>query len=104
MTHKGIDLINMDRTPCCTFKIPKSASYKEALEVIAEQMKYPIDGLRIWPFITRNNHSFRPTRVISTTESCSSFVDSLNNWSVFVEIIPPEIPYKILPLSEKEGN
>ena len=104
MTHKGIDLINAERTPCFTFKVNKNGTYKEAVETIAEQMNFPVEGIRIWPFITRNNHSFRPTRVTSESELCVGIIDNVNNCSVFVETVPPELPTKTLPPSEKDGK
>lgn len=100
MSHKGIDLINPEKTPCYTFKIYKLGSYKENLTSIAQQMNYPTDGIRLWPFITRNNHSFRPTRMMS---DMGSVIEPLNNMSLFVETISPELPYKTLPESDSEG-
>lgn len=105
MTHKGIDLINTDRTPCFSFKINKNSNYRQAIETIAEQMNYPPDGIRLWPFITRNNHSYRPVRVSENAEICNSAIlDSSNNCSVFVETISPKLPLGTLPISEKDGN
>ncbi|XP_075588798.1 ubiquitin-specific protease 7 isoform X5 [Dermatophagoides farinae] len=99
MSHKGIDLINPEKTPCYTFKIYKLGSYRENLATIAQQMNYPTDGIRLWPFITRNNHSFRPTRMIN---DMGNVTESLNNMTLFVETIPPELPYKMLPDSEND--
>lgn len=104
MVHKGIDLINQERTPCFTFKVNKNGTYKDAIETIAEHMKYPVSGIRLWPFITRNNHSFRPTRVVNETDFCTGIMDSMNNSCVFVETIPPQYPHKELPVSEKDGK
>ena len=103
MTHKGIDLINSDRTPCLNFKVNKNGTYKDAVATIAEQMKFPVDGVRIWPFITRNNHSYRPTRVSGELELMGGS-DNVGTHHVFIETIPPELPYKTLPPSDKDGK
>ena len=57
MTHKGVDLVSMQRSPCFSFKVAKSASHLEAVAIVAEQMGYPVDSIRLWPFLKRNNHA-----------------------------------------------
>lgn len=104
MCHKGMDLINPDKTPCVSFKIPKLGVYLKARDMIAEQMSYPPNSVRLWPFITRNNQSFRPTRVSDDTETCTTFLENATHWGVFAETVSPELPLQSLPVSEKDGK
>lgn len=104
MSHKGIDLVNAERTPCLTFKVNKTGTYKEAILTIAEQMNYPPEGIRLWIFVTRNNHSYRPTRIDPDNEICSGIQETQNNCSVFIETIPPKLPLQTLPPSVKDGK
>lgn len=102
MTHKGVDLISVERTPCLSFKISKSSTPKDYQMTIANQMNYPVNGIRLWPFISRINHSFRPTRLCQDTDILT-FASETINLSIFVETISPELPYRALQASEKEG-
>lgn len=103
MHHKGGDLINMERTPCFVFKVPKNGSYHDVVKIISEQMNYPPNGIRLWPFLQRNNHTFRPSRAtIEPPEGRGSFLDNLNNWSIFLETIPPHLP--IRPLANLDSS
>ena len=88
--HKGIDLINVERTPCLTFKVNKNGTYQEAIQTIAEQMNYPPNGVRLWLFVTRNNHSYRPSRIEPEAEICSA--QEPQNCCVFIETIEPKSP------------
>lgn len=103
MTYKGADLVSIERTPCFNFKVSKSGTYREALATIAEQMKYPVEAIRLWPFLQRNNHSYRPTRVSNESEVCANFLDAVN-CAVFVETAPAKVPIPPLPVSEKDGE
>lgn len=102
MCHKGLDLVNPEKTPCVTFKLHKTASYEDNIEVIANQMNYPVNGLRLWPFINRTSNAFRPSRLESNNLFAS--IESFNGLHVFVEMISPELPHKSLPLSNPKGS
>ncbi|KAF7489071.1 Ubiquitin carboxyl-terminal hydrolase 7 [Sarcoptes scabiei] len=102
MCHKGLDLVNPEKTPCVTFKLHKTASYEDNIEVIANQMNYPVNGLRLWPFINRTSNAFRPSRLESNNLFAS--IESFNGLHVFVEMISPELPHKSLPLSNPKDH
>ena len=104
MTHQGADLVSMQRSPCFSFKVAKSASFLEAVAIVAEQMRYPAGSIRLWPFLKRINRANRLTRVYDTAETVATFFDSGDGGSVFVETAPPSVPVPPLPISEIGGQ
>ena len=106
--HKGADLFDPDKASCKTFKIKKSASVREALETIATQMKYPVEGLRLWPIGPRANETSRPASALdSETElsrSISETSESQNPWNVFLEMIEPDSGHTSLNPIDREND
>lgn len=100
MGHRGIDLFDPEKTKPITLRVRKNASIKETLETIACQMKYPLDGIRLWPITARTNETSRPTNL--EPEELNKPVGDLaeNNggtWNIFLELISPDSPSASLP-------
>jgi len=100
MGHRGIDLFDPEKTKSITLRVRKNASIKETLETIACQMKYPLDGIRLWPITARTNETSRPTNL--EPEELNKPVGDLaensgGTWNIFLELISPDSPSKSLP-------
>ena len=51
--HQGNDLFDQETVPAFEFKIKKSASLREFLNTVAEDMRWPVERLRPWPLSHR---------------------------------------------------
>lgn len=106
MGHKGNDLFDPEKSPFKIFRIKKQATIKEALETIAEQLKYPEAGIRIWPITQRANETSRPGSLDIDTDpikNISEIAESSNPWNVFLEMIEPDSGLTELPPIDKES-
>ena len=105
--HKGNDLFDPEKSSYRAFKIKKQATVKEALEIIAEQMKYPMTGIRIWPIGARANETMRPSNLdieADSNRTVSDASDNTNPWTVFLELINPDSTSKVLPAIDKDSE
>ncbi|XP_015785155.1 ubiquitin carboxyl-terminal hydrolase 7 [Tetranychus urticae] len=103
--HKGNDLYDPEKSLYKTFKIKKQATIKEALATIAEQMKYPEAGIRIWPITQRANETSRPTNLdidADPTKHICEIAENNNPWNVFLEMVDPDSA--ALPSIDKESD
>lgn len=106
MGHKGNDLFDPEKSPYKIFKIKKQATIKEGLETIAEQMKYPVAGIRIWPISPRANETNRPSSLDIDTDPnkpITELAENVNPWNVFLEMILPDSGMTALPPIDKES-
>ena len=107
MGHKGNDLFDPEKSSYRAFKIKRQATIKEALEIIAEQMKYPVCGIRIWPISTRANETMRPSNLDIEADANRTVTDASDNsnpWTVFLELVDPDSPTKVLPAIDKDND
>merc|ERR1719391_1597948 len=61
--HQGNDLFDPEISPTHEFRIKKSATLKEFLNTVADNLKWPADRLRPWPLSHRTNQTLRPSLV-----------------------------------------
>lgn len=110
MGHKGVDLYDSYREASClktSFKVKKSTTLKEVVETIAEQMKYPPDGIRLWPITLRANDTCRPTGLDFECEQGRPVTDvceAQNPWNVFCEMIEVDSDRLALEPYDRENN
>lgn len=93
MGHKGNDLFDAEKATSKMFKVKKQSTLKEAMEVIAEQMKYPLPAMRIWPIISRANETMRPSSMDTEAEINRTVVEvceGVNPWQVYLELVRPD--------------
>lgn len=105
--HQGNDLYDSEKTSTRTFKIKKTSTLMEFLEMLSENLKYPVRQLRPWPFHCRQNHTFRPTMIDLETDmnkTVQELSDQDNPWVVFVETLSPESGLKELPPFDKDSD
>lgn len=105
MGHKGNDLFDPEKAVSKTFKVKKQNTVREAMEIMAEQMKAPLGGMRLWPIISRANETLRPSTVVDETGMNCPVVDMCeggNPWQVFLELALPDSPDHHLPPIDKD--
>jgi len=90
--HQGNDLFDPETAPSFEFKIKKSATLREFLNTVAEDMRWPVERLRPWPLTHRTNQTLRPSLVeLEDGDRCMTEVsENLNPWTVFLELLTPE--------------
>lgn len=105
--HQGNDLFDPDRVNYRTFKVKKSCSISEFLDIIAENMKYPLQQMRVWPIQSRQNQTVRPTFLDLDTyghKTVQETADSESPWTVWVETLSPESGLQELPVFDKDND
>ncbi|XP_030840591.1 ubiquitin carboxyl-terminal hydrolase 7 isoform X2 [Strongylocentrotus purpuratus] len=104
--HQGNDLFDFDRIRFKEFKIMKSASLGDGLDVLSQSMGYRIDQIRIWPFSQRTNHTYRPTLLENDdpVKPMNEVADGDSVWTVFLETQDPEAPQVCLPSFDRESD
>lgn len=104
--HQGTDLFDVDRANFRNFKVKKTATLREFMETLAENLKYPINQIRPWPFQARQNQTFRPT-LLDLEADFNKTVQDLSDegtWTVFVETLSPESNAQRLPHFDKDSD
>lgn len=101
MGHKGNDLYDADRAVFKPFKIKKLQTLQEAMEIMAEQMRYPLSGMRLWPIIPRANETMRPSSItyeVDRHRPLSDVCEGVNPWNVFMELIEVDSEESLPPI------
>lgn len=107
MGHKGNDLHDPEKSHFKSFRVKKSATIKEALELMADQLGYPLSGVRLWPISARANETNRPTALhfdSSPSKPISEWAENNNPWCVFLELNDPDSGLSALPPFDKDSK
>ncbi|KAJ8318152.1 hypothetical protein KUTeg_003243 [Tegillarca granosa] len=105
--YQGNDLFDSDKASFRNFKVKKSSTLSEFIEMLAENLKYPEDQLRVWPFQCRQNQTYRPTLLdidSNLQKTVQEVSENESPWTVFVETVNPESGLKALPSFDKERD
>ncbi|XP_018020606.1 ubiquitin carboxyl-terminal hydrolase 7 [Hyalella azteca] len=105
--HQGYDLYDQDKAQYRLFKVKKSSTLKEFLELLADTLKYPIEQIRPWPLSLRTNQTNRTTHLdveAGLHKELGQISDNVNPWIVFVETVSPESGLRSLPNFDKESD
>ncbi|XP_054155064.1 ubiquitin carboxyl-terminal hydrolase 7-like [Oppia nitens] len=107
MGHKGNDLYDPEKAIYKVFKVRKQNTLSEAIQLIAEQMKYPLNSMRIWPIISRANETLRPS-LLDFDSECNRQVNDVcegqNPWNIFLELTESDSDMQSLPSVDKESD
>lgn len=110
MGHRGVDLYDVNREASwykTSFKVKKTTTLKEVVETIAEQMKYPPEGIRLWPITLRANDTSRPNGLDYESEKnrqVSDVCESSSPWNVFLEMVDADSPTLTLEPYSRESH
>jgi len=105
--HQGNDLFDPETAPSFEFKIKKSATLREFLNTVAEDMRWPVERLRPWPLSHRTNQTLRPSLVEleDGDRSMTEVSENCNPWTIFLELLTPEVEAnKPLPTFDKDQD
>ncbi|GIY89443.1 ubiquitin carboxyl-terminal hydrolase 7 [Caerostris extrusa] len=105
--HQGTDLFDPDKINYRCFKVKKMATLRELLEIVAEQMKYPLEMIRPWPMIYRTNQTCRPVAVdleIDSNKHIIDIADSSSPWTIFLETVEPDSGMPSIQEFDKESD
>ena len=107
MGHKGNDLFDPERSTPKVMRIKRSATLKEAMDQLSEQLKYPLEGMRLWPITSRANETLRPNAVQESTDlnrPISDICEGVQPWNVFLELVRPDSESLALPTINRETD
>ena len=105
--HQGNDLYDQETAPCFEFKIKKTATLREFLNTVAEDMRWPVERLRPWPLSHRTNQTLRPSvmELEDGDRSMTEVAENSNPWTVFLELLNPEVEAnRPLPTFDKDQD
>ncbi|KAL3876817.1 hypothetical protein ACJMK2_034611, partial [Sinanodonta woodiana] len=104
--HQGTDLIDLEKVNFRNFKVKKTMILFDFLDVLAENLRYPREQIRPWPFQVRQNQTFRPTMLDLDTDLNKTIHDLADEgtWTVFIETVDPESNLTRLPEFNKDSD
>jgi len=105
--HQGNDLFDPEISPTHEFRIKKSATLKEFLNTVADNLKWPADRLRPWPLSHRTNQTLRPSLVEleDSERTMIEVAENHNPWQIFLELIHPDADLSSpLPTFDKDHD
>ncbi|XP_018496359.1 ubiquitin carboxyl-terminal hydrolase 7 [Galendromus occidentalis] len=104
--HQGTDLIDPDKCQYRNFKVRKTSTLSELIELIANQLGYPVAGIRPWQMSIRTNQTLRPTELDESEYSrhIQDISDQSGSWTLFIETINPENNEMALPFYDRETD
>lgn len=105
--HQGNDLYDAERVMYRVFKIKKTATISEMMEMLADSFKYPPEQIRPWPFGPRSNNTVRPNFLDLESDMHKTVMDVAENqnpWNIFLELLPPDSGTTSLPPFDKESD
>ncbi|CAG8473953.1 35423_t:CDS:10, partial [Racocetra persica] len=105
-SHQGFDLANLDDrqypiSEVLQFNVLKSDTYKDFKAMVAQKVGIPIEQIRFWPLINRQNKTVRPDVPIADVllgmtmeEIHKKFMPSSNELKFFLEVAHKRINSK----------
>ncbi|KAH3867833.1 hypothetical protein DPMN_030970 [Dreissena polymorpha] len=104
--HQGTDLLDLEKANFRNFRVKKSSTLKEFLEMLAENLNYPVHQIRPWPFQARQNQTYRPTHLDVEADMNKTVQDLAEEgiWTLFVETLNPESSQQRLQHFDKESD
>lgn len=105
--HQGNDLFDQEKINFRVFRVKKVATLRELMEILSEQMKYPISMIRPWPITYRTNQTCRPLALdmeLDLDKTIIDLADNANPWTLFLETVQPDSGRDHLPDFDKESD
>lgn len=106
-SNQLVDFFDMEKVYGRTFKVKKTQTMAELMQLLVDALKVPAHRMRVWPLMQRHNQITRPTWFDAKEDMGKSVVHCAhmqNPWIVFLEMLLPESPLKQLPPFEKERD
>ncbi|GFR16255.1 ubiquitin carboxyl-terminal hydrolase 7 [Trichonephila clavata] len=105
--HQGTDLFDPDKINYRCFKVKKMSTLRDFMEIVSEQMKYPLEMIRPWPLIYRTNQTCRPVAVdleVDSNKHIIDIADSSSPWTIFLETVEPDSGMLCIQEFDKETD
>lgn len=105
--HQTTDLFDLEKAQYRSFRIKKTSTIQELMQMFIESFNVPIEKLRLWPLIQRHTQITRPAifdhhdDLTKTVHNCAELQ---NPWIVFLELLPPDSLAPQLPPFDKEHD
>lgn len=105
--HQGNDLFDTEKALYRIFKIKKTSTVGDMMEMLADAFKYPPEQIRPWPFNNRSNGTFRPSVLEVEQDLHKTVNEAAENhtpWNVFLELLPSDAPSASLQPFDKDTD
>lgn len=105
--HQTTDLFDLEKVHYRVFKMKKTQSIDELMNAFKEAFHTPINHMRLWPLVSRQNQLTRPSFFFHKDDQNKAIfqcAELQNPWLVFLEFLPPDSPLNSLPPFNKERN
>lgn len=105
--HQTTDLFDVDKVHYRVFKLKKTQTIADLMNAFKEAFCTPIQHMRVWPLISRQNQLTRPAYFFfkdDPTKAIIQCAELQNPWTVFLELMPPDSLLPALPPFNKERD
>lgn len=105
--HQTTDLFDLEKVHCRSFKMKKTQTIADLMNTFKEAFYTPIQHMRLWPLVQRQNQSTRPSFFFykdDLNKAILQCADLQNPWLVFLELLSPDSEQMSLPPFNKERN
>jgi len=104
--YQGNDLLNWTTARPSVYRVKKESSVRDMEEMIADNMGYQVDGIRLWVFQSRANSTIRPAPIENEREKTIwEVAEKETPLKVFIETIDQSNPSKgLMPYKRDEQN
>lgn len=69
--------------------------------------KYPVECVRPWPILIRQNQTYRPSHIDITSDlekSLADLTDSSNTWNIFLELAPLDVDPNVFQMVDSDED
>lgn len=105
--HQGTDLYDPEKVTYRCFKVKKMATFREFMELLSDQMNFPVATIRPWPIVYRSNLTCRPVVLDVEGDSNKHLIDVADNatpWTIFLETVEPDSGANSLQEFDKDSD
>lgn len=105
--HQTTDLFDMDKVQYRAFKMKKTQTIGDLMNVFREAFSTPISRMRLWPLISRQNQLTRPSFFYHKDDANKAIfqcAELQNPWTVFLELLMPDCNQQALQPFNKERD
>jgi len=104
--HQGNDLFDPETLSYLEFRVRKTDSLKDFMQMMSDEMKYPVDKIRPWPLSSRTNSTLRPTivEIEDGDKTMNEVCENSQTWLIYLEMVLPDITSHSLPSFDKDQD
>lgn len=105
--YSGADLFEPDNSLYRSFRVKRNNTLQETLLMLCDVYKYPVECVRPWPILIRQNQTYRPSHIDITSDlekSLADLTDSSNTWNIFLELAPLDVDPNVFQMVDSDED